>query len=192
VPVEASVPELPPAEASIPEPAPVEAMSAEPADPPMSAPESPSGGEPAEAPPVEHLVFRVGRELFALPLDTVEEVLDVDRVQRIPEMGPTMLGVMALRGAMVPLYSPGVPLGVAAEGTRAALIFVTARGRVALAVDDVDDVLVISADDVRRPPLDFGDGVLVGVARRGTDLIGVLSADALVTACRAEPVLETS
>ncbi len=141
---------------------------------------------------VEHLVFRVGRELFALPLDVVEEALDIDRIQRIPEMNPTMLGVLTLRGATVPLYAPSIPLGVPDSDHRAALVFVRARGMVALAVDDVDDVLEIAADDVQRPPLDFTDGVLSGVARRGADLIGVLDADALIAACRAEPVLETA
>ncbi len=141
---------------------------------------------------VEHLVFRVGRELFALPLDVVEEVFDIDRIQRIPEMSRTMLGVLTLRGATVPLYAPSIPLGVPDSDHRAALVFVRARGTVALAVDDVDDVLEIAGDDVQRPPLDFTDGLLSGVTRRGADLIGVLDADALIAACRAEPVLETA
>jgi purine-binding chemotaxis protein CheW len=153
---------------------------------------APPEAEPATAAPVEHLVFRIGRELFALPLDHIEETFDVDRVQRIPEMSPTMLGVLTLRGATVPLYDPGVALGVAAGDRRSALVFVTERGRVALAVDDVDDVLVISADEIRRPPLDFGDGVLTGVARRGADLIGMLATQTLIAACRAEPALETA
>ena len=153
-------------------------------------PATPPPVEALEVPPVEHLVFRVGSEFFALPLDDVEETFDVEQVQRIPQMSAAMLGVLTLRGATVPLYAPGVPLGVAAGVPRSALVFVTDRGRVALAVDDVDDVLVISTDDIRRPPLDFGDGVLVGVTRRGADLIGVLAAPALLAACRTDTALE--
>ena len=140
--------------------------------------------------PIAHLVFRVGRELFALPLDDVEEAIDINQVQHIPEMGPTMLGVITVRGASVPLYAPAVPLGVTGERAKSALIVVTERGRVALAVDDVDDVLVISPDAIRRSPLDFSDQVLVGVTRRGRDLIGLLAAPALIAACRTEPSLE--
>ena len=141
---------------------------------------------------VEHLVFRMGRELFAVPLGLVEEAIDIDRIQRIPEMSPTMLGVLTLRGSTVPVYAPSIALGTPGHDARAALIFVRARGTVALAVGDVDDVLEIAAAEVQRAPLDFGDGVLLGVVRRGTDLIGVLDANALIAACRAEPVLETA
>ncbi len=148
---------------------------------------------PAIAPergPTEHLVFRLGRELFAVPLEAVEEVLDIDRIQRLPEMHSTMLGVLKVRGRTVPVYAPALPLGVSGHVSRAALIFVRERGMVALAVDDVDDVLSTTEDQVQRSPLEFADGVLVGVTRRGRDLIGVLDADALIAACRAEPVLE--
>ncbi|HVA56936.1 MAG: chemotaxis protein CheW [Gemmatimonadaceae bacterium] len=139
-----------------------------------------------------YLVFRVGHELFALPLDAVEEAIDLDQVQPIPEMSATMLGVVSLRGELVPLYAPSALLGVTADSQAAALIFVTARGRVALAVDDVDDVMTISPAELLRAPMDFGDGVLVGVARRDADLIGVLDPEALVAACRTDPALETA
>lgn len=147
-----------------------------------------SAAEPVEG--VEHLVFRVARELFAVPLDGVDEALDIDRIQPIPQMSPTMLGVLTLRGAAVPVYAAAAPLGLAAESNRAALIFLRGQGAVALAVDDVDDVLIIAPDSVRRAPVDFGDSVLLGVVGRGADLIGVLDPEALIAACRIEPVLE--
>ncbi|HEU4989062.1 MAG TPA: chemotaxis protein CheW [Gemmatimonadaceae bacterium] len=165
---------------------------------PAAAPESQLPARPKaepEAPataPAEYLVFRVGRERFAVPLDTVDEAIDLDEVQRIPEMRGAMLGVLTRRGASVPVYAPAGPLGVAADTHRAALIFQRPRGALALAVDDVDDVVELTPEAIRRAPLDFGDGVLVGVARRGPDFVGVLDAGALIAACRAEPVLETA
>ncbi len=140
----------------------------------------------------EYLVFRAGHELFALPLDTVDEAIDVDAVQPIPQMDGAMLGVLSLRGALVPLYAAASALGVADDSRAAALVFVTARGRVALAVDDVEDVMSIATEELQRSPMDFGDGVLIGVARRGADLIGVLDAAALVAACRPEAAMETA
>ena len=70
-------------------------------------------------------------------------------------------------------------------------MFTLPRGRIALAVDDVDDVLSLRPSQLRRPQfVDTSDGVLVGVVRRGADLVGMLDATALVIACHAEPVLE--
>lgn len=140
----------------------------------------------------EYLVFRIGRELFALPLHEVEEAVDVEQIQRIPEMSATMLGVLTLRGSSVPAYTASAALGIAAETNAAALIFVTDRGPLALLVDDVDDVLELPPGAVQRPPVEFADTVLTGVARRGSDLVGVLDAASLIAACRAEPALESA
>jgi purine-binding chemotaxis protein CheW len=187
--------------------APVPAPVEEPAAPAVVAPPAPEAAvEPlpapaaAVAPPgadgetseTAYLVFRVGRESFALPLEAVEEAVDIESIQRVPEMGPAMLGVLSLRGALVPLYASAAVLGAEATTRRAALVFVTPRGRLALAVDDVDDVLPLAEGTLQQAPLDFGDSLLLGVARRGTELIGVLDADALIAACRAEPALETA
>jgi purine-binding chemotaxis protein CheW len=180
-------------------PAPVSPEVAQPSAPvesavPVEAPAPPAPAELAVAgdavPDRQHLIVRVGREWFALPLDAVDEALDFGELHRLPEMGETMLGVFSLRGALVPLFTPVGPLGVPLTTGSAAIVFSVSGGRVAIAVDDVDDVLMIHPADVRRAPIDTEDGVLLGVVRRGRDLVGVLDPRALVSACRAEPVLE--
>jgi chemotaxis signal transduction protein len=105
-----------------------------------------------------------------------------------------MLGVISLRGRMLPAYSPARPLGVAlARADAAALVVRAGERRVALAVDDVDDVLTLDLSELRPAPTLAGeerDAVLLGVAARGSDLVAVLDADALVTACLSDQALE--
>ena len=194
-PVEPVYAEAPAVSADVPVEAPaplVEAADARPdPEPELAAADPTPGADPAVEEARDFLVFRVGRELFALLLDRVEEAIDVESVQRLPEMSETMLGVIAYRSGLVPLYGPSRPLGAVLDAApRAALILATPEGRSALAVDDVDDVLTLGREAVRRSPVELGDGVMVGIARRGADLIGVLDADALVAAFRREPVLE--
>lgn len=194
-PVEPVYAETPAVAADVPveAPAPVMETAGAPPDPePEFAAADPTpGANPAAEEARDFLVFRVGRELFALLLDRVEEAIDVESVQRLPEMSETMLGVIAYRSGLVPLYGPSRPLGAVLDAApRAALILAMPEGRSGLAVDDVDDVLTLGREAVRRSPVELGDGVLVGIARRGADLIGVLDADALVAAFRREPVLE--
>jgi chemotaxis signal transduction protein len=190
----AEPPPAPPVPEAAVEPPPAPVAQAVPEAAPVTAAEPHPGPalEPAAAAAFEYLVFRVGRELFALPLDAVDEAVDIDGIQRVPEMGAAMLGVISLRDVLVPVYGSAAVLGSAADAHRTALVFVTPRGRIALAVDDVDDVLSLPPDAVGRPPVDFGDALLVGVARRGTDLVGVLDTDILIAACRAEPALESA
>lgn len=140
------------------------------------------------------LVFRVGTELFAAVLTAIEEALELPRLSHLPEMPPSMLGVISLRGRMLPAYSPARHLGVAlAREDAAALVLRAGDRRVALAVDDVDDVLTVDLAALRPPPIVAGeerDAVLLGVADRGGVLVAVLDADALVTACLFDQALE--
>jgi purine-binding chemotaxis protein CheW len=146
---------------------------------------------------VELLVFRVGGELFGVELAAVEEAVELPKLSPLPEMPASMLGVVTLRGHMLPAYSPARPLGVALARTgTAALVARAGDRRVALCVDDVDDVMTLDLAQLRAAPAAAGErdasGIALGVARRGPDLVTVLDADALLTACLTDRALETA
>jgi chemotaxis signal transduction protein len=68
----------------------------------------------------------------------------------------------------------------------AVLLFARDGCRIGLAIDDVYDAIVAEEGDLRSAPgTDAADGVLVGVIRRGTDLVAVLDANALLGALTA-------
>jgi chemotaxis signal transduction protein len=134
----------------------------------------------------ELLVFRIARELFAVELVAVEEAIDLPVLHRLPEMPRTMLGVFTQRGALVSVYAPDEVLGVSYQDATTVVVFCGTERRVAIAADDVDDALTVRLDALHDAPgTDASDGVLVGVVHRGRDLIGVLDADSLITACRS-------
>ena len=141
------------------------------------------------------LVFRVGGELFATVLTAVEEALELPQLSTVPEMSSSMLGVVTLRGRMLPAYSPARPLGISLERDDAAALVIRAgERRIALAVDDVDDVFTLDLATLRSAPTAGAerDALLVGVARRGADLVAVLDAESLVTACLSDQAQETA
>lgn len=130
------------------------------------------------------LLFRVGRELFGVGLGCVEEAIELEEVSPVAGMPNGMLGVIGVRDRLLPLYSPAGALGIAPGAPAVALVARSGERRVALAVDDVLDVLDIASADVRPAPGD-GDDVL-GVVRSGGDLVTVLEWDALVAQCLAD------
>jgi len=140
------------------------------------------------------LLFRVGAERFALALTAVEEVIDLEglRVHAVPGVTDAMSGVLELRGALLPLHPAAALLGVSGSACRTALVMRAPARRVALGVDDAEDVLVAELSAVRPSPHAGRDDLLLGVLQQGTDLIGVLDGDALVAGCRADPSLESS
>jgi purine-binding chemotaxis protein CheW len=139
----------------------------------------------------ELLMFRIGQERFAVELLCVEEAIDLPDVHHVPEMPPAMLGVITVRGALTPVFSPHDALGVPSEGKGAALIFRSNRGRFALAIDDVDDVMTLDLAQLRDAPgIDGAEAVVLGVTHNAGGIVALVDADALVAACQATPVPE--
>jgi purine-binding chemotaxis protein CheW len=129
------------------------------------------------------LVFRLGAERFALDLAAVDEVIEVPAAQRLPDAPPNVLGLASIRGVLVPVYDPRPTLHVGDRLDGAALLFLRDDRRVALAVDDVFDPIVVDESELRAAPgMDASDGVLLGVVRRDDGLVAVLDADALLDA----------
>jgi chemotaxis signal transduction protein len=140
---------------------------------------------------VELLMFRIGTERFAVELSSVEEAIDLPDVHHVPEMPPAMVGVITVRGALTPVFTPDDALGVRVEHRSAALIFRSPRGRFALAIDDVDDVMTLDLAQLRDAPgVDGSDPVVLGVARSDASIVALVDAEALIEACQAIPVPE--
>jgi purine-binding chemotaxis protein CheW len=131
------------------------------------------------------LLFRLGRELFAVPLAAALEAVERPPVDALPEMPAAMLGVATVRGEMLPVYSPEHALGTRGEQADGVLLVLRdVCRRVAIAIDDVEDVIDVDTGALHPPPLaDAGDAVLIGLARHGRELVSILDADALVRAC---------
>jgi len=134
---------------------------------------------------VELLMFRIGDELFATDLASVEEAVALPEIHHLPEMPAAMLGAFNLRGRLTPVYSPSHVIGVPLRGeAQAALLVRSDTRRLGLAVDDVEDVFQVDLATVREAPgTDDTDGILLGVAHHGQELVAIVDADALVAAC---------
>jgi purine-binding chemotaxis protein CheW len=131
--------------------------------------------------PERLLVFRVGPERFALALGAVDEVIDAPSVQPLPDSAATVRGVAALRGELVSIFDPRPLLNVGGDAHGAVLLFERDGRRIGLAIDDVYDAITVEEADLRSVPgSEAADGVLVGVVRRGSDLVAVLDAKALL------------
>jgi chemotaxis signal transduction protein len=96
------------------------------------------------------LAIRVGDRPFALRLSEVAGLF-VDRaVTRLPTTVPELLGVMTVRGALVPVYDLAALLGWPGS-TRARWLVIAAGTRVGLAFDQLDGHLRIQRQAITTP-----------------------------------------
>jgi purine-binding chemotaxis protein CheW len=92
---------------------------------------------------VRHVIFRVGKERYALPLAAVREVV-VPPVghSKVPRAPPAVYGVINLRGRVVTVIDLRILLGLPEAGGPNQKIVLLDRGRrdLGLAVTEVDGI----------------------------------------------------
>ncbi len=131
------------------------------------------------------LLFALGGELFAIALDACEEVLEEPALERVSGMPVAALGVFDSRGQLLVLYSPEHALRVQRSNEAGVALVVRARGkRIALSLDDVDEVIAVDMENLKQPsPRDATDGILLGITRHRDELVAVVDIDALAASC---------
>ena len=112
--------------------------------------------EAAHGDELNFLVFRLGDDEFALPIDAVDEVAQVPaQITRVPKTPKFLEGVVNLRGAVLPVIDQrrrfDMPKSEQSKGRRLVVVR-TERHRAGLIVDSVSDVLRIPADAVEPAP----------------------------------------
>src|SRR5262245_9167457 len=61
-----------------------------------------------------YLTFALGAEKFAIPVDHVQEVVEFGQVTKVPNAPGYMLGIINLRGRVLPLLDTKLKLGLTA------------------------------------------------------------------------------
>jgi purine-binding chemotaxis protein CheW len=123
---------------------------------------------------VQVIAFRIGGELHGCDILLVHEVVARLPVHPLPDMPPHLLGVVRLRGELVPVLDVAPALELRLEPGRAPAVLVTGEegARVGIAADSVSDVMTVPPGAFRQAPR--GGGYLVGVARVGEQLVNLI------------------
>ena len=106
----------------------------------------------------EYLSFRLGEEEYAIDILRVQEIRGYNSITRIAGAPDFIKGVTNLRGVIVPIVDLRLKFALdKAEYDHRTVVIVLNIGKriVGAVVDDVSDVLMIDATDVRPAP-DFG------------------------------------
>jgi purine-binding chemotaxis protein CheW len=133
---------------------------------------SPSTDQTAAAATSQVLTFVIGEATYGIDIPCVQEIRGWSPVTRLPQSPAEVLGVLNLRGAIVPVMDLRLKFGIAnAQYTPVTVVIVvsvrSAKGprEFGMVVDGVSDVIDISPQDVKAAP-DLGT-VASGACIRG-------------------------
>ena len=107
----------------------------------------------------QYVTFRLGRELFGVEVTRAKEILSLTPVTRVPQTPQYMLGVINLRGQVVPVIDMRLKLGLPDEAeteeTCIIVVEVMVDGEpltVGALADAVREVLEINEGQIEPPP----------------------------------------
>ena len=137
-----------------------------------------------------YLTFGIDRERFALPVERVQEILDMRPISRVPRAPPYVVGLTDVRGAgllVIDLRAKfGFPSVETTNRTRIILVNATIDGE-RLGVGLVADCVFAVSDldgAALEPPPSIGSrwraDYVIGVGRDGGKFVIVLDLDRLI------------
>src|SRR5579885_2061368 len=120
---------------------------------------APPPGEAAGSARRQVLTFVLGEETYGVDILRVQEIRGWSAVTKIPQSPPHVLGVLNLRGSIVPIVDLRMRLALErAEYTSVTVIIVLSvvcgagRRDFGVVVDGVSDVVDVNEAEVRPPP----------------------------------------
>lgn len=139
-----------------------------------------------------HLVtFRIGNELFGVPISMVQEIVRVPAIARIPQAPEFIEGVINLRGRVITVVDMHKRLNQAsgnAQGgwdRKSRILVIETCGRlVGIIVDEVNEVLKLASDKIEpAPPMVAGlsNQYINGVGKLDHDLLILIDIDKVLT-----------
>lgn len=137
--------------------------------------------------PDRYLTFFLDEQAYALALGYVQEIIGMRPITRLPRTRSDIMGVINLRGDIVPVVDAYQQLGkgIREQAPSSCIIVIAAMQMVlGLMVDRVDDVISISEDQLMHSPAKGMDAnaeqyiQAIGMTQGGP--IMILSPDALL------------
>ena len=118
----------------------------------------------------QYLAFHLGDEEYALDITQISEIIKVREFTDIPRVPKFVLGIISLRGVVVPVFDLRQRLNLGISELMSTSRIVVCRldeVSVGFLVDSINQVVKLNDDDVEPPP-----GVLAGLDREMVSGIG--------------------
>jgi purine-binding chemotaxis protein CheW len=137
---------------------------------------------------VQIVCFRIGPEEYGIDILKVQEILKLPTVTTLPKSKPYIMGVMDLRGKVIPIIDLSVRFGIAdmksSQSKRAIVVDISGR-KVGLAIDSVSHVIKLNTAEVEPPPpvvKGISGKYIVGIAKLETGFVVILDISQIFSA----------
>lgn len=137
----------------------------------------------------QYINVKLGKDLFGVEIKYIDSIIVMQNITRVPKAQPYFLGVINLRGEIIPVMSLRRKFGLEEDEfdslTRILIIKPEpSAASVGMIVDEVNDVIELKRDDVEVMDYDEKDNMAsysAGIGKYGKDLINILNIPEIIT-----------
>jgi purine-binding chemotaxis protein CheW len=126
------------------------------------------------------VVFSLGAEEYALPIEAVHEIIRFTEPRSIASDVAWVRGVIGLRGKIIPIFDLAARVGLAGAGTEPGKIVIvdTGTNQVGVMVDEVEEVLTVRSEQLESVPTANAD-YIQAIAKIDDRLVILLNREGL-------------
>ncbi len=135
----------------------------------------------------QYIVVKLDSEQYGIEIGYVDNIVRMQKPTRVPKTQPYFLGVINLRGEIIPVMSLRLKFDLEMKeetnATRIIIIKTEQNAKLGIVVDEVREVVTLSDEDVEKSSFDSGKdepSSLTGVGKYGETLISLLNIGSLL------------
>ncbi len=136
---------------------------------------------------IQYIVVKLGDEQYGIDIGYVDNIVRMQRVTRVAKSQPYYVGVINLRGEVVPVMSLRRRFGLEDDDytgkTRIIIIRLEDQSMVGFIVDEVREVVNVDTRTIEKPMFRLDEknaAYLAGIGKKGESLISLLDIKAVV------------
>ncbi|MEO9864962.1 MAG: chemotaxis protein CheW [Yoonia sp.] len=135
---------------------------------------------------LEFISLIVGKQSFCIEIDRIREIRRWEPITMLPHSPNYVLGVVNLRGAVIPIVDLAIKLGFdPISPTKRNVIIITSfeTKMVGFLVDAVSEILTVTNEDIKEAPkMNSGtiNHLVRGVITNGDDMTRIVDIDVLL------------
>ena len=146
-----------------------------------------NGLDVVEKETVQYIVVSIGNEQYGLDISYVDNIVRMCKITRVPKAPAHYIGVINLRGEIVPLMSLRRKMNleddVFTDITRIIILKTEEQGLVGLVVDEVKEVIALAEDEIDRNTQNSQSDktqYINGIGKNGDELISILEISSIL------------
>ena len=133
----------------------------------------------------QYIVVKIGNKRYGIDINFVDNIVRMQKITRVPKVQKYFLGVINLRGEVVPVMSVRTRMGLEPDeftnSTRIIIIKLDQQGSIGLVVDEVLEVVALPVNEVDKYDAKDDKEVFInGIGKHDGQLISLFELENVV------------